>query len=224
MRAYIPLILLACASTSQAAEAIRNGDFNSGNTDWTLSERASGNQIQVTAEAAAPKPANSEGLHLSVQEQGNLPPLVSQALTSGVRSSFTLSFDFCVTELTTYAGGDGVLLVRLASPGDGPLRPILLVHGNGEISLGQTVLPDLQWNRGTWYSVTISLPAPGKDGEAKVQIESADGKIQKASIAQFSYPSPGSLTEFNGIQLQTGYAQRAVTDVFVDNISLRNLD
>lgn len=224
MKKYLPLILLACASATHAAEAIRNGDFHSGASEWTLSERSTGNQIEVTADAAAPGSASSEGLHLNVSQQGDLPPLVSQTFAGGVRSAFTLRFDFCVTEQTTYTAGDGVLLVRLLSPGAGPLRPILLVRGDGGISLGQTIVPDLQWSRGTWYSVTISLPAPGQEGAAKVQIKAADGKNQQSIIEHFTYPSPDSLTEFTGIQLQTGYAQRAVSDVFVDNISLKTLD
>lgn len=221
---YLPLVLLACTGATHAAEAIRNGDFHSGATEWTLSERSAGNQIAVTVEAAAPGSAGSEGLHLSVSQQGDLPPLVSQTFVSGVRGAFTLSFEFCVTEQTTYAAGDGVLLVRLLASGAGPLRPILLVRGDGGISLGQTLLPDLQWSRGTWYSVAISLPAPGKEGAAKVQLNSADGKSQQSVVEHFTYQSPDSLTEFTGIQLQTGYAQRAVSDVFVDNISLRTID
>jgi len=221
MKMAFSLALLSCVSVVAASEALPNGDFEAGAVGWSFTERSGGNQIQVASEAGAP--SSGSGLHLSVQEEGELPPLATRSFDAEIKGASTLSFDFCVTDQTTYTGGDGVLLIRFSSPGSDALRPIFLVRGDGKVALGSTLVPGLQWNRGTWYSVTISLPAPGKQGAAKVQMKAADGSPQEAVVDGFVYPSPEALTEFSGIQIQTGYGQRPVTDVFVDNLSLKPL-
>ena len=211
------------ATAPPANSLLLNGDFEASGI-WHLNARDSNNLVEIVKDAQSPFSTGTQGLHIQVEPNSMLSPLVTQDLTEQTDSPIQLSFDFKVNSQTAYTGGDGVLTMVMymgATPaGTEQLRYSLMFTGDGKMMLlGKTPVQAGNYNAGVWYHVSATFPGSA-GGDAHITLTSFGGS--PATTTGTIVPFNAAPTKYRLLRIQPGFGTHgSLEDVYVDNVTIQ---